>query len=190
MKLLVDDYTYTSLTEYAKNTGREVDSIVSTMLDKIISDENNRSTTAQNNTKSAGGLLYRAYTYWLSKYDDIKFSRNDFIDAFIDDAAFNEMFKEYMLCGFDSKKRPSFIYHKKLKKIGLVTYSERMQQQSATNGKPVIQLSYDKEVKEFPSIKAASRESKVDVKTIRNLLKKITTGAPKRIDFIYAKDNK
>ncbi len=190
VKLQLDDKVYDDLVDIVKKGNTTIDEVASSIIIETLF-PSKLNAVAQNTSKSMGGFVYKAYSYWLSKKNELKFNRSEFTNKFMNDASYKELFKAYVASGYDTSMRPSFVYHKKLSKVSFCTYSERMQRLAAASGKPIRQLHYEKKVKDFHSIKQAAKELNIDIKMIRKSLKTVTTGAPKALDFVHiTKDEK
>ena len=107
----------------------------------------------QKSGKSKRGILNRTYAYH-KRVVDIKYTREEFINHFINDELYSEMFNVYLESGYIKECMPSFTKAKKIKNIEIITYEEAISQK--TNATPVIHKYGDVEMY-YPSIGAAIR---------------------------------
>jgi len=93
------------------------------------------------NSKSQEGILIRTYSYF-RKGGKLDYSRDAFIRYFLSDASFTKLFKKYKKSGFKKDLMPSLIRHKKLKKVEVTTFKERLQ--TAKNNRATEVIWYDR----------------------------------------------
>ncbi len=121
------------------DTERRLIKLHGSVLDGIEKFLNNEVGSKQHSVVSAFGILTSTYASMKQKYG-ATFSKDKFVLHFMSDDRYLQLFKEYEKNDFDKDLKPSLIFHKKIKKIKVVTYRERMNAMSKRTGKQVRHL--------------------------------------------------
>ena len=111
-------------------------------------------------------LLTRAYNNH-AKAIELSYTKQKFIEYFMADKKFNELYSNYEADLWRKPSLPSFKKHKKLKKIKVMTYAEVMQRNNAT---PVT-IDYYGDITKHPSANSAARHMDMNILTLKKAIK-------------------
>jgi len=122
--------------------------------------------------KEQKGLLTRTYSYFKLKGGKLEYSKYEFIQHFLSDATFTKLFKKYKKSGFKKDLMPSLIRHKKLKKVEVTTFKERLEKTKRNRATEVIWYDRIDNIKLYASITDAVKDRGVSRVNVTKALKR------------------
>jgi len=123
------------------------------------------------------GILNSTYASWKQRGVELNFTKDEFVNHFIQDQRFNTLFKTYKKSNFDKKLKPSFTPKKNLHNIHPQSYEDRLEELSLDKGRQV----YDKQYKiAYSSIKKAAFDVNTNMTTLKKLIED-----PANFQFVY-----